>query len=165
MFVMSVTNNALKHAHKVGYRVTREGKVLYKNKPRKLDYNRYGYARVRVRDERGKVVNIPIHRLLAYQKFGECIFDDGVCVRHLDGDPSNNVWDNIETGTQSDNMLDRDPDERMAHAIKASSHIMQPVLAGGIEFPSYLSAARHFGISDNGIRKRIKLKWDGYRKL
>ena len=49
---------------------------------------------------------VKFHHMQAYEKFGDAIFEDGIVVRHLNGDPSDNSWDNIAIGTQSDNMMD-----------------------------------------------------------
>jgi hypothetical protein len=63
---------------------------------------------------------IMVHQLAAYQKFGAAALGVGVGVRHKDGDGLNNSADNILIGTQSDNMLDRDPEDRREHAKKAA---------------------------------------------
>jgi hypothetical protein len=36
----------------------------------------------------------------------ETSFEEGTVVRHLNGDPGSNAWDNIAIGTMSDNMFD-----------------------------------------------------------
>ena len=48
---------------------------------------------------------------------------NGVVCRHLDGNPTNNARENIALGTQQQNQLDRSPEVRRAHAIRASSFI------------------------------------------
>ena len=49
---------------------------------------------------------VKFHRLQAYQKFGDKIFNKGVEVRHLDNDSLNNSWDNIDIGSSSVNKQD-----------------------------------------------------------
>jgi hypothetical protein len=51
-------------------------------------------------------INIAIHRLQAFQKYGDLLYEEGTVVRHLNGDPGSNAWDNIAIGTMSDNMFD-----------------------------------------------------------
>ena len=51
------------------------------------------------------------------------MFRDGIQVRHLNGDPKDNSWDNIAIGTQSDNMMDIPIEERVRKAKLASSKI------------------------------------------
>lgn len=47
-----------------------------------------------------------IHRLQAYQKFGDKIYEKGIVVRHLNGDRYDNSYDNIGIGTIIDNKND-----------------------------------------------------------
>jgi hypothetical protein len=54
----------------------------------------------------GVSINIAIHRLQAFQKYGDLLYEEGTVVRHLNGDPGSNAWDNIAIGTMSDNMFD-----------------------------------------------------------
>ena len=44
---------------------------------------------------------------MAYQKYGDRIFEEEIEVRHLDGNSTNNSISNIEIGTKSDNETDR----------------------------------------------------------
>jgi hypothetical protein len=62
---------------------------------------------------------VPVHKLAAYQKYGDEVFSNQV--RHLDGLSLNNDLDNIAIGTGSDNMMDRPAEDRRLHAIKAAS--------------------------------------------
>lgn len=64
--------------------------------------------------------SVRVQYLVAYQKYGERLFELGVQVRHLDGVRSNNRELNIALGTASENMLDRPVKERVAHARKAA---------------------------------------------
>ena len=68
----------------------------------------------------GKRKNVPFHRLVAYAKYGDSIYDDKIVVRHLDSNPLNNSWNNIAIGTQHDNMMDIDENERKKHASVAN---------------------------------------------
>jgi hypothetical protein len=65
------------------------------------------------------------HRLQAWQKFGEKMYEGGIVCRHLDGDSQNNHWDNIAIGTQSENMLDRPEAARKAHGFATSRHVLK----------------------------------------
>lgn len=104
-----------------GYRVTREGVVVgVKGCPLKLMVDGRGYY-VFTYDKNAS--KISVHRFQAFQKFGEQLYGEGIIVRHLDGNPLNNHWDNIGIGTHTDNMQDRPPEARLAHAMLASSHL------------------------------------------
>lgn len=54
----------------------------------------------------GKSKHCGVHRLQAYQKYGDKIYDIRVLVRHLDGNPMNNSYNNIVIGSYSDNYYD-----------------------------------------------------------
>ncbi len=66
----------------------------------------------------GNAYTIRLHRFIAYQKFGDEIFEPGQVVRHLDGDSLNNDEDNIDLGTQKDNMQDIPSEKRIERAYK-----------------------------------------------
>jgi hypothetical protein len=53
----------------------------------------------------GVSINIAIHRLQVFRSM-ESSHEEGAVVRHLNGDPGSNAWDNIAIGTMSDNMFD-----------------------------------------------------------
>lgn len=48
-----------------------------------------------------------VHKLQAYQKFGEAVFENGIVVRHMNDESLDNSNINIEIGTQLDNAMDR----------------------------------------------------------
>lgn len=60
------------------------------------------------------------HRLQAYQKYGDKIFEEGIVVRHLDGDKLNNSYENIGIGTQLDNIYDMSKKQRIKRAMGSS---------------------------------------------
>ena len=70
-----------------------------------------------------KSVGVMVHKLVAYQKFGSAMFEPGIVVRHLNGNSLDNSKDNIEIGTALQNTMDRSPQSRREHAIKASAHV------------------------------------------
>ena len=77
-----------------------------------------GYLKVGVRIPELNVSSyaVKIHKFQAYRKFGDTVFQEGVVVRHLNGDPQDNSSDNIALGTQSQNMMDRSEESRKAHS-------------------------------------------------
>jgi HNH endonuclease len=145
---MSNNNNAIRVAFRKGYRVTDEGSVV-----NAVGGNRKAQTRKTLRQVfnvgvgGGKRHPVYVHKLQAYQKFGEAIFEPGIVVRHLDGNPLNNRPENIAIGTISDNVMDRDPLERQLHAQKGN---------------------RGTGIADEETWLQIKKDHDeglGYKKL
>lgn len=125
---MNITNKSLIVAYEKGYRVV-DGEVISPISQKPLScYIRFGkrdkgYKRFGIKDYKGIRRTISVHRLIAYQKFGDKIFEDGIQVRHLDGNSLNNLDDNIDIGNRSQNMMDVKKDVRIKSAYKASSHI------------------------------------------
>lgn len=112
--------NILEIAKDKGYTVDRDGNVISpRGVTRKLWYNEKGYAKISIRVG-NKNPTMRVHRFVAYFKFGDKIFEPGIQVRHLDGDPANNSWDNIDIGTITENMFDMSSEARKDKAKKAS---------------------------------------------
>lgn len=110
------------YAYNKGYIVSKEGEVFYKGKKRKLMLvsNKCKYFCFSLRKD-GVTIKIKVHRLQAYQKYGDKIFNEGVVVRHLDGNSLNNHYENIAIGTQQENVLDIPKEIRIKSARYASS--------------------------------------------
>ena len=90
----------------LGYSVDKEGNCISKSgKILTGTVNTSGYIMISTRLN-GKTIKVSIHRLQAYQKFGDDIYEEGIEVRHLDGIRTNNSYENIEIGTSSDNKFD-----------------------------------------------------------
>jgi hypothetical protein len=112
--------NKIIEIYKKGYRVTSAGLVILKNGNVSNRINKEGYPIFSFRFN-GKTTPISIHRLQAYQKYGNEMFKDGIVVRHLNGIKTDNSWDNIAIGTHSDNMMDIPEDIRVAKSVYAAS--------------------------------------------
>ena len=107
----SKQNRVTKLAFKKGYRVSECGLIV---KGLRCDSLKLG-----TQDKNGKLYksfNIGIdgmstrcyvHKLQAYQKFGEDVFDIGIVVRHMNDESLDNSNKNIEIGTHMDNTMDR----------------------------------------------------------
>lgn len=102
---MSKINETLKIAVSKGYYVDNDGNAHSKRQKLKGRVNTSGYYVITI-SVYGKGEKILIHRLMGYQKFGESMFEEGMEIRHLDGNSLNNSYDNISIGTHSDNMFD-----------------------------------------------------------
>lgn len=137
-----------------GYRISKDGIVVNTNgKELSGSKSNRGYLKFSIRIG-GETCHINFHRLQAFQKYGDIIFNAGVVCRHIDGDKFNNSWDNIEIGTQSQNMMDRPAEERLAHAKHASSFIQKHNHEEIKEFhaihKSYKKTMYEFGINSKG---------------
>lgn len=90
-----------------GYTVDENGKAYNKDgKELSLSKGPKGYLSFNIRINGSKPTRLFIHRLQAYQKFGDVIFDEEVVVRHKNGLSTDNSFKNIEIGSQSENMMD-----------------------------------------------------------
>lgn len=111
---------AVKEAYKKGYRVV-DGVVITP-----LGYSLVLVGRRYLRFST-KTINgiypVHVHRLVAYQKYGDKLFEKGIQVRHLDGDRFNNLEHNIALGSQRDNCFDIPKEERIRRAKHASSFL------------------------------------------
>lgn len=107
-----------------GYCVTEDGKVF---NPRgmelSLNFNKDGYLRFTLRLSNRKSVSCYVHKMVAFSKFGEQSFDPTLVVRHLDGNPKNNSFDNIAIGTPGENNMDKPPELRRRVALQASAKL------------------------------------------
>lgn len=144
-----------------GYTVTEDGIFLNpKNKEigtrGKLPYI---YTNIKVN---GKLFKLYVHRLQAYQKFGDLIYKDNAVVRHLDGNSLNNPKCNIELGSQSDNMMDVDKEIRIKRSSEAFKKYsdeevleMRRLRNSGL---SYKEIMEKFNISSKGTLNYILTK-------
>lgn len=154
-------NMAIMLAFSLGYRATSDGEIISPHgKKLKLYTNKLGYKRFGIRYGRQNI-SISVHRFVAFQKYGEIIFNSD-CVRHLDGDAKNNSFDNIEIGTYQENSLDRPKEARVATAKYASSFItiyddktVMSIKQYHSQTKSYKKTMEKFGISSKGTLYNI----------
>jgi len=103
-----------------GYYVDKDG-VVHNKDGVIISVNAYknGYYKFTHRHN-DKLLRVKVHRLVAYQKFGDKIYDEKIVVRHMDGNSLNNSHDNINIGTYSDNRMDIKPEIRKKLSKNAS---------------------------------------------
>lgn len=117
---MSKNNKAILSANEKGYDCDNKGNIFSsKNKKLKLNKDSTGYFRFSI-NTNNEIIKVKAHRFIAFKKFGKKIFEPGTQVRHLDGNSLNNSWNNIEIGTQSENMMDRLSEDRIKSAKNAA---------------------------------------------
>ena len=120
---LSKKNQAVIIAYDKGYRVV-DGEVFSpEGNQRKISLCNKStkgtqYYCFSIRGYDGTHYVVPVHRLVAYQKYGKKMFWGKKEVRHLDGNSLNNTDENIGIGSRSDNMKDRPLEERQGYAIK-----------------------------------------------
>lgn len=146
-----------------GYSVDKQGNVWYNGNLRVLKNNNRGYLQFGIRcDGEKRPQNVPVHRLQAYQKFGDKIFESGIVVRHLDGNSLNNNFDNIEIGTQQENMMDIPVEQRISHAKHAAAtqikYDADEIKKYHAEVKSYAKTMERFNITSKGTLFHILKK-------
>lgn len=149
-------NKAIMLAFSLGYRAKENGDIISPKGNIVGNLQRNGYKKFTIR-YKGQIFNIPTHRFVAYQKYGEIIFSCE-CVRHLDGDCLNNSFNNIEIGTLKDNSLDIPKLKRIESARYAAScysgynndERVKKIKEFHAKTKSYKKTMEHFGISSKG---------------
>ena len=151
-------------AYNKGYRVDNDGNVWLGNKQRQL-YKSWNTTKTRayfafaIRNEEGKPRPIKVHKLQAYQKFGDKIFEPGIVVRHLNDDSFDNSYENIEIGSISTNMKDMPKEKRIELAKHASKSLIkynaEQVKAFYEKCKSYKETMEHFGIKSKSTLANI----------
>jgi hypothetical protein len=116
---MSKTSDSIRSAKAKGYSADETGRVfgpsgnLLALHPHGREKRKYLCFSVSVD---GGTWPVPVHRFVAFLKYGEAALADGVHSRHLNDDHLDNRWENIGIGSSSDNMRDRCPQERRRSA-------------------------------------------------
>ena len=161
-------NKCICLALKKGYSF-KEGKIFAPSgRLKKLSVNNSGYLVFCFRPSiellgRRYSCQLPVHRFVAYVKFGMSIFDSGIVVRHLDGNPLNNNESNIEIGSQRDNILDQSLEMRSKKTLIAAvknrkftdSQVEEIRKDSKINKMTYPQIMKKWGISSKGTLSYI----------
>jgi hypothetical protein len=101
-----------------GWEIDQNGQITNPKGEIKKGSLTYGYLKVGIKIPELEISSytLKIHKFQAYKKYGEEIFQPGIVVRHLNGIKTDNSWENIIIGTQSDNMMDRNEVDRIKHS-------------------------------------------------
>lgn len=141
-------------AYTRGYRVDENGDVVSpKGEPIK-GYTLGGYLVFTIHYG-AKALKCKVHRLQAFQKYGEKLFEEGIMVRHLNGINSDNSWSNIAIGNNQDNQLDIPEAIRVSRALYATSFVRKHDRESIVNFHtnnghSYKKTMEEFNISSKG---------------
>lgn len=150
------------YAYRLEFRVSRNGELIsFTGRKRKCTPGKGGYRficlRVNVGDRSVRKL-LFVHRLQAYQKFGENLFKPGIVVRHLNGNPVDNSYDNIEIGTESDNWMDIPKEKRIERARNAARMLPKRHSRDKI---AMIKADRASGMSYNKLMKKYGISSKG----
>ena len=113
---MSKNNRNILICFNKGYVIDEYGNVKNKDKLLKCSVNINGYLKFSIRTKTESSTPVFVHKLQAYFKYGNKIFEKGIVVRHLNGNKLDNSFENIAIGTQQDNMLDKPKHKRIEWA-------------------------------------------------
>lgn len=141
-----------------GYTITQEGTVHNCRGKSVGTHGKNGYMYFSFRIE-GKIVKVYFHRYQAYTKFGDRLYEDGLVVRHLDGNFLNNSSSNIELGTTSDNMMDIPKEKRIQKSSNAnkkySDELVLEIKADRERGMSYKELMEKYHVSSKGTISNI----------
>lgn len=129
----SMAAEVIRYAHLSGYTVTDGGAVIspaLKVRKVRRHSKESPYLCFSLYFTDGKVHRVMVHRLQAFQKFGESIFDPALVVRHRNNQALDNSKENVILGTPTDNAQDI-PYELRCRASRVAH-------AGRRQFPTYV---------------------------
>lgn len=145
-------------AIKLGYSIDKEGVCrnpkgnVLKGSPHNKRGKIYLSFKIQIGTSRK---NVYFHKLQAYMKFGDLLYNEGIVVRHLDDNSLNNSWNNIEIGTQSDNMMDKPAEARSELAGRISTKYSQEFKLEVVEYAKTHTAreiSEHFNITVPSVK-------------
>ena len=144
-----------------GYTITEDGSVFNPKKRKVGAVHKDGYIRINIRVNK-KTVYFTAHRLQAFKKYGNKIFDKSIVTRHLNGNKLDNSFKNIVIGTNSENMMDIPKEIRVKKALHASSFLKKYKDKEVVDFynscKSYKITMSKFNISSKGTLNYILKK-------
>ncbi len=163
------------YASKKGYTVDGNGEVYFKGRKRSLIIDSKGYLNFGVsmfNENKGKriISRVWVHKLQAYQKYGDDMFKEGIQVRHFNSNNKDNSDGNILIGTPSQNAMDKPEQVRKSMAINASyknriltNEQVKELIIDRNEGMSYGKLMKKYNISSKGtisfiIQKSIYFK-------
>ena len=148
-----------KHAYNKGYRAFDDGSIIGKNGNKLNLWMRSMYLHFSVKKD-NKVLKIPVHRFIAYIKYGDKLFEKGIVARHLDGNHLNNNFNNIEIGTQSDNKKDMGKDNSPKDYTKYSDDEIKSFIEYYKNGHTLLQTKEHYNISSVGKLRNYIYKYE-----
>lgn len=152
---MNKSKEALLKAFELGYRISYCGKILntpYNTLEQKMLSNT-GYPIFKIRLE-NTVRAVFWHRLQAYQKYGDELFDENLEARHLNSIKTDCSYSNILLGTHKENMQDKPCKDTLEYSLNATAKWRKHNATEVKEFynkcKSYKQTMEKFNISSKG---------------
>lgn len=108
--------------------ISRYDRVIKQQLRYSTSKSRQPYYKIQYKYNRRKSVQLSVHRMIAYKKYGYALFGKGLQVRHLDDNSLNNSIDNIAIGTAKDNYRDRtEESKRITRHRLIVSHLIRRI--------------------------------------
>jgi hypothetical protein len=124
---VSVCGSRVVKAAAAGYRVDDRG-IVYSPYGRPIRTTMgtgkswyFRYFTARIESDSRTVYKVPVHRLAAYQRYGEAALRRGVVSFHEDGDTTNCAPSNMLIGSRTDRMMRRPAQERREHGLRGAT--------------------------------------------
>lgn len=141
-------------AASLGFSITHDGCMVFlpngKIAKQTLNHNGYYIISFGPKKSRKKML---VSRFQCWFKFGEAIYQPNIVCRHLDGNQLNNHWDNLDIGTQSQNMMDRPAEVRFKHAFATSRYALKHdhvAIVAYYKIHGFKKTMVEFGLSSKG---------------
>lgn len=172
---MTKARRALIYATERGYRVTNDGRVIAPSgKERALSQNSNGRKCFNIRwpfgEKKRQTATVYVHRLAAYQMFGERLFRNDLEVCHLDGNHKNNAKSNLILGTKSTNMSHRTPEtvKRVHKAAAQGRRALNDEQVAALreerrQGATYKALMAKYNIARSTLWGILKGKWEVYQ--
>ena len=150
---LSKCNQGVLEAFNRGYRIDEAGNVFNASGNLLSGHSSGGYKKISFRINK-HYHTVLFHRLQAFVKFGELIFESNIQVRHLNGNSFDNSFENIGIGTPSQNMMDKSEEVRMRCSLIATRKMQDSIRSLESRKSIYLDL--YNGISYSKIIKKHK---------
>ena len=156
-------------AYNKGYRISECGNFLtYKNRIHTQKHFKSGYPVFYCRNLKNEKLGIKWHRLQAYQKYGNLLFEENTVVRHLNAIRTDCSLNNILIGTHQENTMDKPEEMRKRCATIASSFMKkynhEDVILYYEKCKSYKETMEKFNISSKSTLSFILNKSESSNK-
>ena len=173
---MTKARRALIYATERGYRVTNDGRVIGPSgRERALSKGTNGRLHFNIRwpfgEKKRETATIYVHRLAAYQMFGERLFRDDLEVCHLDNNPLNNAKSNLILGTRRTNMSHRTPEtlKRVLNAASQGRRALSDEQVAALreerrQGATYKALMAKYGIAKSTLWGILNGKWEVYQE-
>ncbi len=140
----------IKELIRKGYTMSKEG-IVHNPSGRRVSgcETSNGYIKIGVRVLEYKSYTLRVHKFQGYLKFGDKCFEKRMDIRHLNGNPKDNSWENIGIGTRSENMMDMPKEKRILNASNLQ-HSHQDIIDDHNRGLSYRELMEKYNITSKG---------------